>query len=62
MQVSTEELPGGITKIVLDGRLDIAGAAAIDLKMNLIAGSAKKLLDRLAKSLLPWLHGFARPS
>jgi anti-anti-sigma factor len=29
---------------MLDGRLDIAGAAAIDLKMNLIAGSARKLL------------------
>ena len=44
MQISTEELAEGITKIALDGRLDIAGAAAVDLKMNLIAGSAKKLL------------------
>jgi anti-anti-sigma factor len=49
MQVSTEELPGGITKVELDGRLDIAGAAAVDLKMNLIAGGAKKLLIDLQK-------------
>lgn len=44
MQISTEELADGITKVALDGRLDIAGAAAVDMKMNLAAGSAKKLL------------------
>jgi anti-sigma B factor antagonist len=44
MQISTEQLDGDITRIMLDGRLDIAGAAAIDLKMNLIAGTARKLL------------------
>jgi anti-anti-sigma factor len=44
MQISTEELADGITKIALDGRLDIAGAAAVDLKMNIVAGSANKLL------------------
>jgi anti-sigma B factor antagonist len=42
-------MPGGITRVVLDGRMDIAGAAAVDLKMNLIAGSAKKLLVDLEK-------------
>jgi anti-anti-sigma factor len=42
--ISTEELDGGITKVILDGSLDIAGAAAIDLKMNIAAGSAKALL------------------
>jgi len=57
MQISTEEMPGGITRVVLDGRMDIAGAAAVDLKMNLIAGSAKKLLVDLEKvaSLAPWV-------
>jgi anti-sigma B factor antagonist len=44
MQLSTQDIDGGITKVELDGRMDIAGAAAVDLKMNLIAGSAKKLL------------------
>ena len=49
MQISTEEMDGGVTKVELDGRMDIAGAAAVDLKMNLIAGSAKKLLIDLQK-------------
>jgi anti-sigma B factor antagonist len=44
MQISTEALGDGITKVALDGRLDIEGAAAVDLKMNIIAGSAKRLL------------------
>jgi anti-anti-sigma factor len=49
MQISSEELADGITRIALDGRLDIAGAAAVDLKMNVIAGGAKKLLIDLQK-------------
>jgi len=44
MLISIEELPGGITRVALDGRLDIAGAAAVDLRMNLVAGSSKNLL------------------
>ena len=47
--ISTEELAPGITKVVLDGSLDIAGAAAIDLKMNLIGGAAKAVLIDLQK-------------
>lgn len=49
MEISTQELADGITRVDLDGRMDIAGAAAVDLKMNLIAGSAKKLLIDLQK-------------
>lgn len=49
MQLSMEELVGGITKVVLDGRLDIEGAQAIDLKMNVIAGSKKAVLVDLQK-------------
>jgi anti-anti-sigma factor len=37
-------MEGGITRVLLDGRLDIQGAAAIDLKMNVLAGSSKFLL------------------
>jgi anti-anti-sigma factor len=47
--ISTEELPGGITKVILDGSLDIAGAAAIDLRMNLIGGTAKAMLVDMQK-------------
>ena len=44
MTFASEELEGGITKVVLAGRLDIQGAAAIDLRMNVVGGTAKKLL------------------
>jgi anti-anti-sigma factor len=44
MAIATEELPGGITRVILDGRLDIEGAAAVDLPMNVIAGSRKAVL------------------
>jgi anti-sigma B factor antagonist len=46
--MTTEELPAGITKVILNGSLDIAGAAAIDMKMNLVAGSSRKVLVDLA--------------
>jgi anti-sigma B factor antagonist len=48
MTISTESMDGGITRVVLDGRLDIEGAAAIDLKMNVLAGSCKFLLVDLS--------------
>jgi anti-anti-sigma factor len=44
MQISTVEMASDITRVDLDGRLDIAGAAVVDLKMNVIAGSSQKLL------------------
>jgi anti-anti-sigma factor len=44
MTFASEELEGGITKVVLNGRLDIQGAAAIDLRMNVVGGTARKLL------------------
>jgi len=44
MTISTESMDGGITRVLLDGRLDIQGAAAIDLRMNVLAGSSKSLL------------------
>jgi anti-sigma B factor antagonist len=47
--MTTEELPGGITKVILDGSLDIAGAAAVDLKMNLVAGASHKVIVDLEK-------------
>ena len=44
MAFATEQLTGGIIKVILDGRLDIDGAAAVDLRMNVIAGSRKAVL------------------
>ena len=51
MEIATEELPGGITRVILAGSLDIAGAAAIDLRMNVIAGAHKTVLVDLRRSL-----------
>ena len=49
MQMTTEELAGGITKVILEGRLDVAGAQAVDLKMNVIAGSKPYVLLDMEK-------------
>jgi len=44
MEIATEELPGGITRVILVGSLDIAGAAAVDLRMNEIADAHEIVL------------------
>ena len=44
MQMTQEELPGGVLKVVLTGSLDIAGSAKVDLPMNVIAGSRDRLV------------------
>lgn len=49
MPISTEQIDGGITRVVLEGRLDIEGAAAVDLRMNVIASSHNAVLVDLQK-------------
>jgi anti-anti-sigma factor len=49
MPISTEEIEGGITRVILDGRLDIEGATAVDTRMNVLAGTEKTLLIDLQK-------------
>jgi anti-sigma B factor antagonist len=49
MQLATEELVGGVTRVVLDGRMDIAGAEAVDSQMNSIGGSKKFVLVDMQK-------------
>jgi anti-anti-sigma factor len=44
MTISTEFMDGDITRVILDGRMDIEGAQAVDLRMNVVAGSARFLL------------------
>jgi anti-sigma B factor antagonist len=51
MPISTVELDGGITRVILDGRLDIEGAAAIDMRMNVIAGTKKAVIVDMEKVL-----------
>lgn len=49
MGITTDQLPGGITRVILDGSLDIAGASAIDLQMNVIAGAHNAIVVDLSK-------------
>lgn len=49
MTISTEPMEGGITRVLLDGRLDIQGASVIDLRLNVLAGSEKYLLVDMQK-------------
>jgi anti-anti-sigma factor len=48
MDVAVGPLAPGVAKIVLDGRLDIARASAIDLQFNAVAGSHKAIVVDLA--------------
>ena len=49
MELATEELGNGVTRIALDGRLDIAGAQAIDMRFNTLAGSRRSLVVDLSR-------------
>jgi anti-anti-sigma factor len=44
MQLETQEIAPGLIKAVLVGRLDIAGSAAIDVKLNALAASHKGMI------------------
>ena len=44
MKLVTEELTGGITRIALEGRLDIEGAAFADFQVNAIADNRNRVL------------------
>ena len=49
MQMATEQLTDDVIKVIFDGRFDIAGSEAVDLKMNVIAGSKKFVLVDMQK-------------
>lgn len=49
MNMDVVEGPDGVTRVTLEGRFDIAGAAAVDLKFSTIAGAAKLLAVDLTK-------------
>lgn len=53
MQLAIESLGDSVTKVVLAGRWDLAGAAEIDLRLSALAGSGRSLiLDLAAVSFL----------
>ncbi len=48
MPIAIEDLPGDVTKLVLSGRIDIAGAQEIDMPMNVVAGSRRAVVIDLS--------------
>jgi len=48
MKLTVEQLDSSIVKVNLIGRLDIAGAAAIDLPFSVLAGTHRRLIVDLA--------------
>jgi len=48
MEMTVTEADTGITQVTLAGSFDIAGAEAIDLKMNVVAGKHDKVLIDMA--------------
>lgn len=48
MPIAIHDLDGGVTKVVLSGRIDIAGAQEIDMPMNIVAGSRRAVVIDLS--------------
>jgi stage II sporulation protein AA (anti-sigma F factor antagonist) len=48
MDISTENLAGGITKVVLQGRFDTTGAVVIELPFNKIVTEQRKIIVDLS--------------
>ena len=49
MKINVVETPNGITHVILEGRLDIAGAQVIDTPFSVLGGSRRKVIVDLAK-------------
>jgi anti-sigma B factor antagonist len=48
MKMDVEPIATGAVKVILNGRLDITGAGAVDLQFNAIAGSHRGVIVDLA--------------
>ncbi len=46
--IDVQELEGGLTKVILSGRIDFAGAQAIDAPMKAVASSSKSVVIDLS--------------
>src|SRR5262245_49084290 len=49
MEMIVENLEKDVTLVTLNGRLDVGGAAEIDLKFNTLAGARRALIVDLSK-------------
>jgi anti-anti-sigma factor len=48
MKMAVEPVGPGVVKVILDGRLDVAGSGIIDLQFSVIAGSHRGVVVDLA--------------
>ena len=48
MPIAVHDLEGGVAKVVLSGRIDIAGAHEMDLPMSVVAGSRRAVVIDLS--------------
>ena len=48
MPIAIQDLDGSITKVVLSGRIDVAGAHEIDMPMSVVAGSRRAVVIDLS--------------
>src|SRR4249920_956345 len=48
MPILIQELDGSVTKVVLSGRIDIAGAREIEMPMAVVAGSRRAVIVDLS--------------
>jgi anti-sigma B factor antagonist len=48
MPIAIQDLDGNVTKVVLSGRIDVAGAHEIDMPMSIVAGSRKAVVIDLS--------------
>lgn len=48
MELAVEDMESGVTLVRLNGRLDIAGANAIDLRFSALAGSRRSMVVDLS--------------
>ena len=48
MPIAVHDLAGGVTRVALSGRIDIAGAQEIDMRMGIVAGSRRAVVIDLS--------------
>ena len=48
MAITIEDIDGGVTRVVLSGRLDISGVSAIDLPLSVVGGSRRAVVIDLS--------------
>lgn len=48
MAITVQDLADGVTHVIISGRIDIAGAAEIDMPMSVVGGSRRSVIIDLS--------------